>query len=210
MVQKRIDGNKPGLLTIEDRVKIHNIKFPKWSKIHFHNKIIYGFWLIGAWYNTANERGFSFYGAYPPNYLKRIRSLFPECRKVLHLFSGVVEKQYENEITFDINPECNGYKPDVVGDVRKLSTYFEKDEFDLILADPPYEEKDFEIYGNEPFSKPGVIKDCYNITKQGGFLVWLDVRFPMFSRKYWSVIGTIGLIQSTNHRVRMITIFQRR
>lgn len=206
MVQKRLDDNKPELLTLEDRVRIHNTKFPKWSKIHIHNNLIYGFWLIGAWYNEASLRGISFYGSYPPHYLERIMSLFPDCRRILHLFSGVVEKRYEGEITFDINPEN---KSDVVGDVRNLLSYFNKDEFDLILADPPYEEKDFEIYGNEPFSKPTVIRDCYKITRQSGFLVWLDTRFPMFSRRYWNVIGTIGLVQSTNHRVRMITIFQR-
>jgi len=206
MVQKRIDNTKPELLTIEDRIRIYNTKFPKWSKLHVHNKLIYGFWLIGAWHNTANERGITFYGAYPPHYLERVRALFPDCRKVLHLFSGVVEKQYEGEVTFDINPECN---PDICGDVRKLRHYFSEGEFDLILADPPYEVKVFKIYGYEPFSKPAVIKDCHYITKKGGFLVWLDTRFPSFSKKQWNVIGTIGLIQSTNHRVRMVTIFQK-
>ena len=207
MVQKRIDDTEPELLTIEDRVRIHNTRFLKWSKLHIHNNLIYGFWLVGAWYNTANERGFSFYGAYPPHYLERIRSLFPDCRKVLHLFSGTVEKQYEDEVTFDINPECN---PDICGDVRELCRYFSEEEFDLILADPPYEGGDFKIYGYKPFSKPAVIKDCYCITKKGGFLVWLDTRFPQFSKRQWSVIGTVGLVQSTNHKVRMVTIFQRK
>lgn len=102
-IQKRLDESDYKELTIQDRVNFYNVKFPKWSKCHIHNKIIYGFWLIGVWYNTANLRGFSFYGAYPPHYLERIRALFPECRKILHLFSGVLEKEYEEEVTFDIN-----------------------------------------------------------------------------------------------------------
>lgn len=67
--------------------------------------------------------------------------------------------------------------------MNNLSDCFTENSFDLILADPPYEDKDFEVYGYKPFPKQKVIKSCHKIVKSKGFLVWLDTRFPMFSKK---------------------------
>ena len=182
-----------------DNFKKHH---PKYSPLVIHNNRLYGFWVIGRWY--ASDRGF--YGSYPPSYLSRVLSLFPDCERILHLFSGTLQKSGDNEVTYDINPELN---PDVCDDARNLLNHFQENEFDLILADPPYDAKDFEVYGCEPFDKKEVIKKCAHIVKPSGFLVWLDTRFPQFSRKYWDLFGAIGLVQSTNHRVRVITIFQK-
>jgi hypothetical protein len=55
-----------------------------------------------------------------------------------------------------------------------------------------------------------VLKAIHPCIKQGGYLVWLDQVFPMFSRADYELIGTIGLIRSTNHRVRAIFVFQKK
>lgn len=190
------------MLSVKERAENFKRKHPRYSPLIVHNNRLYGFWVIGWRY--ASDR--NFYGSYPPSYLSRVQSLFPDCKRILHLFSGTLQGDGINEVTYDINPDL---RPDVCDDARNLLTHFQENEFDLILADPPYDEKDFEVYGYEPFDKKEVIKNSVHIVKPGGFLVWLDTRLPQFSKKYWELFGVIGLVQSTNHRVRAITIFQK-
>lgn len=109
----------------------------------------------------------------------------------MHLFSGTLKGDGVNEVTFDINPAL---EPNICGDARNVEDYFGDNEFDLILADPPYDEVDFDRYNCEPFDKREVIKKCQKIVKLGGFLVWLDTRMPQFSKRYWQVYGIIGLV----------------
>ena len=81
--------------------------------------------------------------------------------------------------------------------------------FDLILADPPYE-RQHERYGTQPVNRGKVIRACSKIIKPGGHLCWLDTMQPMWAKKDgWRLAGTIGLNQSTNHRVRMVTILEK-
>jgi len=123
-------------LTISERIENYHRKYPKYPKLYIvSNKRIEGVWYVGR----ALYRKVDYYGEYPPEYLKRIYTLFPDCRTRLHLFSGIVKDL--NGTTFDINPKV---KPDVCGDVMEIEKYFEPNTFDLIIADPPYERKDFE------------------------------------------------------------------
>ncbi|MBA7604030.1 hypothetical protein ES703_11148 [subsurface metagenome] len=190
------------MLSPKERAENFSREFPQYGPLVVHNDRLYGFWLIGRWH--ASDR--SFYGSYPPSYLKRVRSLFPDCAKILHLFSGTVKGDGINEVTFDIKPEL---EPNICDDAKNLLQHFQSGEFDLILADPPYEARDFEKYGCKPFNKGKVVKDCSGIVKPGGFLVWLDTILPPFSKRDWQLYGIIGLVQSTNHRTRAISIFQK-
>ena len=187
-------------MNLHNRISNYSEIFPKYPPLMATKRWIYGIWIIGSNY----KRKYGYYGEYPPTYLKRIYSLFPDCKKVLHLFSGVIDKPpYLNCTTFDINPKL---KPDICGDVRDIKDYFKKNEFDLIIADPPYETKDFERYNCEKFNKRLVLKDIQYICK--GFLVWLDLILPMYSKKEWNMIGTIGLLTGTNRRIRIVSIFE--
>jgi 16S rRNA G966 N2-methylase RsmD len=100
------------------------------------------------------------------------------------------------------------WKRDMAKDGAPLR-HFQPNEFDLILADPPYEVRDFEKYGVKPFNKARIVAECSLITRRRGFLVWLDTILPPFSRRNWELYGIIGLVQSTNHRTRAISIFQK-
>lgn len=190
------------MLSTKERAKNFEQTYPKYSPLVVHNERLYGFWLIGRWY--ASDR--SFYGSYPPSYLNRLRALFPDCQKILHLFSGTIKGDGSNETTYDINPVLN---PNICDDSKNLLKHFQPNEFDLILADPPYEARDFEKYGYQPFNKKKVIEECSVIVKPGGFLVWLDTILPAFSKRDWQLYGIIGLVQSTNHRTRAISMFQK-
>ena len=46
----------------------------------------------------------AYYGGYPAGYLRRIAALFPDRRKVLHVFSGKVDLMAMPGDTVDINP----------------------------------------------------------------------------------------------------------
>lgn len=189
------------MLSLEKRAENYSKIFPDYPPVVSSKGWLYGIWMIGNYY----KRKHGYYGEYPPSYLKRVYSLFKDCSNVLHLFSGTVEKNLDyKHTTFDINKELN---PDIVGDVKNIKEHFKENQFDLILADTPYEKKDFAIYGYKPFSKQKVVKDLYHISN--GFLVWLDLIVPIYSKEQWKMIGSIGLLTGTNRRVRIVSIFQK-
>ena len=169
--------------------------------------MISGFFLVGNDYHNPSK----FYGAYPPGYLKRLSLLFPEPDIVLHLFSGMVEKgswkpHPAREVTCDCKEELY---PDVCENAEEIQRVFEPGTFDLILADPPYGEN-FVKYGTPPVNKKKTIKRCADVLCRGGHLVWLDTIMPIWSKADgWKLAGTIGLLQSTNHQVRVISIWEK-
>lgn len=191
-------------MNLQQRIELYNKTFPDYPKLTFDKGWISGVWIIGNYYKNESD----LYGAYPHSYLKRIMSMFPDCKMVLDLFSGSVHEP--NVCSFDINPEHN---PTIVGDAHKLSSYFllerPHDYFDLIRADPPYSDEDANHYGTPMVDRKQVVSECYKILKPGGFLVWLDQVFPMFRKAEFKLVGTIGLVRSTNHRVRIAFIFQK-
>src|SRR3569833_3406470 len=64
---------------------------------------VVGTWIMGNDYRVKSE----YYGGYPAGYLRRIRSLFPDKRRVLHLISGKVDLAAFPGDTVDISPELN-------------------------------------------------------------------------------------------------------
>lgn len=185
-------------MPLTERAKLYSQKFPSFPPLRADKRWIDGMWIMGNNYTTSG-----YYGAYPHGYLKRIMSLFPDCKNILHLFGGSLP---EGDYTrFDIKPEY----ADVVGDAHELSKYFDAETFDLILADPPYSVEDAEHYGTCMINRNKVLRECVPILKQGGFIVWLDQVLPMFRKKELQMIGVIGMVKSTNHRFRVVTIFQR-
>ncbi len=184
-------------------------KKPTWSGLVNHNGVVAGCWWFGRWYNTSRDNnGHYFYGAYPKGFIERVQllfaPLFPEG-SILHLFSGTMVGNGEQVITFDIRLELN---PNVVGNAEKVGEYFTR-KFDLILADPPYEDN-YKKYGTPKFSRKKVIQSCSQILKPNGYLCWLDTMVPQWRKQDgWLYRGDIGIIQSTNHRVRALTILQK-
>jgi hypothetical protein len=177
-----------------------------YSPLIEHNGIVCGYWLCGQDYH--NKTGY--YGAYPPSYLKRIKLLFPldfPCSMMMHLFSGKVERGIWNcEVLVDSNPELN---PTIVHDAETISEISDKPAFDLVLADPPYNNNHTK-YGTKKVNKKKVIRECSKILNMNGYLVWLDTSIPIWAKADgWKLRGTIGLNQSTNHLTRTITILQK-
>jgi len=196
-------------LTIEDRKENFERKFPNYASLVVHNDALYTTWVVGADYRKNTD----FYGAYPYKVKERILALFPDCKKIMHLFSGTIEDNKQDRldseaevVTYDISPK---FDPTICDDVRNLKDYrdiFER--MDLVMADPPYEKKDFEKYDEEPFDKAQVIRNLGDVMKSGSFLAWLDTRVPIWSKETWVLRGHIGLVISTNHRVRMWSLWE--
>jgi len=183
----------------DERVKLYNGTFPKYPSMWFDKN-----WMLGVWNIGNNYKGSGYHGSYPPSYIRRITSLFPDCKRVLHLFSGsLTPGEY---IRFDINPEL---EPDVVGEAEKLSEYFDECSLDIIYADPPYTEEDANRYGNPMVNRNRVVKECYKVLKPGGFLCWMDMVLPMYSKKDFKRVGEISISRSTNHRIRGVFIFEK-
>ena len=80
--------------------------------------------------------------------------------------------------------------------------------FDLVLADPPYSVEDAENYQPTMVKRNKVMRALSRINK-GTHIVWLDQVLPMYRKDTYRIIGVIGMVKSTNHRFRVITIFER-
>jgi len=187
-------------MNLTERIESYSKTFPEFPPLYLaSNKRIEGLWIIGNRYNTGG-----YYGAYPHGYLRRVSSLFPEKGNTLHLFSGSLPKS-EEYIRFDLKPEA-----DVVGDAHKLSDYFSENYFDIVFADPPYSQEDADHYGTIMVKRKTVFDQALKILKPGGFLVWLDQIFPLHRKDIVDWMLAVGIIQSTNHRVRVVFGFQKK
>lgn len=209
----------------------YNRAFPDRPPLVFggDSGMVTGTWMIGACYKNPNP----LYGAYPRGYLGRVHAMFPSAKRILHAFSGGLCGQTAEEPAVvaamrafpesdvvgpeevelvDMHGPESGRYPTWKGDIldypaAALSTKgFEP--FDLILADPPYSADDAAKYDCPPVNRGKVIHALREIAAKGANLVWLDQVWPMHRKTDWQTWGTIGLIRSTNHRVRMVTIFE--
>ena len=189
-------------MTLQDRLDNYHqtLGYPQATFIGEDGRIC-GTWVMGNNYRVKS----TYYGGYPAGYLKRIKALFPDKESVLHLFSGKVDTDIIPGKRIDINPDR---EPDVVGDAHKLGEYF-KEEFDLILSDPPYSIEDCDHYGTIMVKRNTVLKQAYKVLKKGGHLVWLDQVLPQYRKIELKPVGYIGMVKSTNHRFRVITIFEK-
>ena len=79
----------------------------------------------------------------------------------------------------------------------------------LTLADPPYSIEDCDHYGCCMVKRNIVLKECYKVLEKGGILIWLDQVLPNYKKIEFDIIGRIGMVKSTNHRFRVITIFRK-
>lgn len=186
-------------MTGEQRIAAYNAAFPKFPSMWFSKG-----WMLGVWNIGNSYKGSGYYGSYPPSYLKRIKSMFPDKKNILHLFSGSVKD--EGAITFDLNPDL---KPTIVGDAHKLSACV-REKFDLILSDCPYSKPDAAHYGFPMINRFTVVKECVKVLEPGGHLCWMDTTLPMYRKAELARVGEIMITRSTNHRVRAVFIFSSR
>jgi hypothetical protein len=162
---------------------------------------VVGTWIMGNSYHVRS----GYYGGYPAGYLRRVRALFPDKRRVLHLFSGMVDLKALPGDTVDINAEL---ELTYVDDAQRLEGV-PLDAHDLVLADPPYSVEDAELYQTSMVKRNSVMRALQRV-RPGTHIVWLDQAHVQYRKAPFGMEATNGMMKSTNHRFRMITVFRRR
>lgn len=162
---------------------------------------VVGTWIMGNDYRVKT----GYYGGYPAGYLRRIAALFPDRRRVLHVFSGRVDLSAMPGDTVDSNPDLN---PTYVADAHDLSGV-PLHVYDLVLADPPYSLEDAERYQTTMVKRNVVLRSLAHGLRPGAHVVWLDQVLPMYRKDEWAIEAVIGMVKSTNHRFRVTTVFRR-
>ena len=189
-------------MTPTDRINSYNARMPYPRSLFLAGDgRIVGTWLMGANYRTSSP----IYGGYPNGYLKRVRALFPDKTTALHLFSGQIDLTAWPGDTLDIRPEVN---PTYLYDAQQNRRGVPLKTYDIVLADPPYSVEDAERYQTTMIRRNKVLRQLAEGCRAGTHVVWLDQVLPIYRRSEWSIIGLIGMVKSTSHRFRMITIFE--
>lgn len=189
-------------MTLQERIDNYHTMtgFPQSLFLGGDGRIV-GTWIMGNNYKVKS----GYYGGYPHGYLKRITALFPDRKRVLHLFSGQVALDIMPGDTVDINPTAN---PTYVDDAQSLHNV-PLHQYDLVLADPPYSVEDAEHYQTS-MVKRNLVMRALGELPAGAYVVWLDQVLPMYRKDVFDLVGVIGMVKSTNHRFRVVTIFQRK
>lgn len=192
-------------MKLSDRSEAFARTFPKWPAAHLRmveereRQVLYGIWVLGNDYRTRS----TFYGAYPHGYLPRVMALFPDvgAGATLHVFSGSLPPgPYTRcDLRQDAELRCSVY------DLPERATVF----YRLILADPPYSADDASEYDTPMVDRRRAMAALARVTAPGGHLVWLDTCWPMHRKDEWATVGRILLQRSTNHRARVVSIFER-
>ena len=175
-------------------------KFPRSLFVAGDGRVV-GTWIMGNDYRVKS----GYYGGYPAGYLKRVAALFPDRRRVLHVFSGKVDLGSMPGDTVDSNPAMT---PTWLADAHDLSMV-PLAHYDLVLADPPYSVEDAERYQTSMVRRNVVMRSLAAGLSAGARVVWLDQVLPMYRKDEWAIEAVIGMVKSTNHRFRVTTIFRR-
>lgn len=179
---------------------VRETRFPRSLFISGDGRVV-GTWIMGNDYRVRS----SYYGGYPAGYLRRVAALFPDRRRVLHVFSGKVDLGAMPGDTVDCNRALD---PTYVADAHDLRDVPLAD-YDLVLADPPYSVEDAERYRTTMVKRNVILRSLAAGMRPGARVVWLDQVLPMYRKDEWAIEAVIGMVKSTNHRFRVTTIFRR-
>ncbi len=190
-------------MTLEERIDHYTktLPFPRSLFLGGDNRIV-GTWIMGNNYHATS----AVYGSYPHGYLKRIKALFPDKTAALHLFSGQVDQKVWPGDTLDIRPAV---RPTYLCDAQQDLSNVPVESYDIVLADPPYSVEDAERYQTTMIKRNKVLRLLADRCTAGTHIVWLDQVLPMYRKSDWAIVGVIGMVKSTNHRFRVVTIFER-
>ena len=186
----------------QDRIEsyVRLTGFPKSLFVAEDGRVV-GTWIMGNDYRVKS----AYYGGYPAGYLRRVAALFPDRKRVLHVFSGRVDLAAMPGDTVDCNPDL---LPTYVADAHDLSSVPLSD-YDLVMADPPYSIEDAERYQTTMVKRNVVLRSLAKGMRAGSRIIWLDQVLPMYRKDEWAIEAVVGMVKSTNHRFRVMTVFRR-
>lgn len=195
-------------MTLAERIEAFKLAYPDhpaawpWLTAEDGRENLYAVWVVGNDYRNKT----TYYGAYPPRFLDHVMALFPDMAAddTLHIFSGSLPAGPYTRV--DINPLLC---PDVVGSVYDVAHLFPERRFKLQIADPPYSDEDAVKYRTIMVDRFKVTQALASVAPIGGYLAWLDCVWPMHTKTQWVTVGRIFLQRATNHRVRVLSLFER-
>jgi hypothetical protein len=163
-------------------------------------------WTYGTWFmGNSYEKKTDYYGGFQGNFLKRIDALFPDRKRVLHLFAGRVDLDRFPGDTLDNRPEL---EPTYCVNAETCLGV-SLGEYDFVLGDPPYSESDAQRYGQCLVNRNKVVATLTAGLPVGAVIVWLDQVRPMYSKAALRNEAVIGIVGSTNHRFRVLSVFRK-
>jgi hypothetical protein len=162
-------------------------------------------WVTGAWSigNSYRKRN-DYYGGYQGDYLKRIAALFPDKRRVLHAFAGMVDTGVLPGDTVDLRADLN---PTFVADCQTFDGV-PLESYDLVVADPPYGPTHAARYGVPMPDRAKVMRALQRL-RTDAHVVWLDQVSPMYQSECFRKEAMILVSGSTNHQFRAVLVFRR-
>lgn len=181
-------------------VESYNRSFPKYPSLIQDKGWIHGVWYCGAFYKSK------LYGDYPPTFLKRALSLFPDVdrSRLLHCPSGSLNGE-SGGVTVDLirdEKRC----PQIIASADKLP--FPDNSFDLVLSDPPYGAEHCKRYGTPNYPLKKSFDEFRRVLAPGGYLGLLHFYYPTFRRENWKMKAMIGVCCGSNRKMRMFVVFQ--
>lgn len=200
-------------MTLRQRAASYAHAFPEFKASHLQvvqdaggHDVVQGIWMFGQDYKNKS----AYYGAYPGNFLQRLAAMFPDYAilpdmlpfggRVLHAFSGSLPPgpYVRCDMVQPAELQCS------VADIP-----YEVDPFELVLADTPYSAADSQKYKSPPPNRRAAMQGLSRVTVAGGLCCWLDTQWPMHRKDTWMTVGRIYVQRSTNHRIRLLSIFTR-
>jgi hypothetical protein len=192
-------------MTLPERVDAFKTTFAKWPASWpwltraQDRDVLYAVWVIGNDYRNKTR----YYGAFPHGLLDRIAALYPDIggAATLHVFSGSLPPgpYVRCDLVQPAEFQCSVYDLPA-----RALTYFR-----LVIADPPYSADDAVRYNTGMIDRGKATRALAQIVEPGGHLVWLDTVWPMHRKDEWLTVGRILIQRSTNHRARVLSIFER-
>lgn len=160
-------------------------------------------WVTGQWLCSTKFKPASYWGQYPATFLDRIMTMFP-TERLLHLCSG--HSHIKGALNIDVLPV-----PSISVQADAEALPLRDESFAVVLIDPPYSEEDAQRYGVKRLIRStAVLAEMWRVLVPGGYVVWLDERYPSYRRKNWELCGLIGVVTGFERRARFVSIFRKR
>lgn len=172
------------------------------NRLHYPPTVYAARWIYGTWYcgNSVHSRT-HYHGGYPGTFVRRVLAMF-DGASMLHLCCGRAHIKGACNVDMQPLPEA-----DVRANVEALP--FCDHVFDYSLIDPPYYQEDSTRYGVKRLVRARlVLAECRRVIRPGGWILWLDEKYPSFRRHDMMLRGLIGICTGSNRRARFLSMFR--
>lgn len=139
-------------------------------------------------------------GSFPLHFEKKLIRELGNPKIILHPFGGHSEFGTRMDVNIDVSP-------DILADAHRIP--IKSNSFDLVLCDPPYNDKlSDSLYNAPPVHYKKYISEAVRVCKPGGFVAsyhWVWTSKPDMTNYYKIIV----VLPGQWHRSRICCIFRR-